>query len=45
MEECPPVMVALRFCWAVLGAPAGKRPPVLGELVARLSSAGRVDRR
>ena len=36
-----PVMVALRFCWAVLGAPAGKRlAPVLGELVARLSRLG-----
>ena len=34
-------MVALRFCWAVLGAPAGKRlASVLGELVARLSRLG-----
>ena len=31
------VVAALRFCWAVLGAPTGKRlAPVLGELVATL---------
>ncbi len=31
------VVVALRFCWAVLGAPTGKRlAPVMGELVATL---------
>jgi hypothetical protein len=35
------VLVALRFCWAVLGAPAGKRlAPVLGELVVRLVRLG-----
>ena len=28
------VVAALRFCWAVLGAPTGKRlAPVMGELV------------
>jgi hypothetical protein len=33
----PEVVVALRFCWAVLGAPTGKRlAPVLQDLVARL---------
>ncbi len=33
----PDVVVALRFCWAVLGAPTGKRlAPVLADLVARL---------
>ncbi len=33
----PDVVVALRFCWAVLGAPTGKRlAPVLEDLVARL---------
>lgn len=33
----PEVLVALRFCWAVLGAPTGKRlAPVLGDLVVRL---------
>jgi len=33
----PEVVVALRFCWAVLGAPTGKRlAPVLPDLVARL---------
>lgn len=35
----PDVVVALRFCWAVLGAPTGKRlAPVIGELVAHGSS-------
>ena len=30
-------IVALRFCWAVLGAPTGKRlAPMMGELVPRL---------
>jgi len=30
-------VAALRFCWAVLGAPTGKRlAPVIGELVPRL---------
>jgi hypothetical protein len=33
----PEVVVALRLCWAVLGAPTGKRlAPVLADLVARL---------
>lgn len=33
----PEVVVALRFCWAVLGAPTGKRlAPVLTVLVATL---------
>jgi hypothetical protein len=33
----PEVLVALRFCWAVLGAPTGKRlAPVLADLVVRL---------
>ncbi len=32
-----PEVVALAFCWAVLGAPTGKRlAPVTAELVARL---------
>ena len=32
----PEVLVALTFCWAVLGAPTGKRlAPVLGDLVVR----------
>jgi hypothetical protein len=31
------VIVALAFCWAVLGAPTGKRlAPMMGELVPRL---------
>ena len=32
------VVVAIRFCWAVMGAPTGERlaAPVLGELVAPL---------
>ena len=35
------VVVALRFCWAVMGAPAGKRmAPFLGELVPRLRACG-----
>ena len=35
------VVVALRFCWAVLGAPTGKRlAPVMGELVATLRRFG-----
>ena len=35
------VVVALRFCWAVLGAPTGKRlAPVMGELVATLRRLG-----
>ncbi len=37
-------MVALRFCWAVLGAPRGKRlAPVMGELVATLRRFGELD--
>lgn len=33
----PEVVAALAFCWAVLGAPTGKRlAPVMAELVARL---------
>jgi hypothetical protein len=37
----PEVVVALRFCWAVLGAPTGKRlAPVLPDLVARLRRFG-----
>src|SRR5450759_5038078 len=32
-------VVALRFCWAVLGAPTGKRlAPVMGELVATFAA-------
>ena len=35
------VVVGLRFCWAVLGAPTGKRlAPVMGELVATLRRFG-----
>src|SRR5450830_75481 len=38
------VVVALRFCWAVLGAPTGKRlAPVMGELVATLRRFGELD--
>ena len=38
------VVVALRFCWAVLGAPTGKRlAPVLGELVATLRRFGELE--
>jgi len=37
-------VVALRFCWAVLGAPTGKRlAPVMGELVATLRRFGELD--
>ena len=37
-------MASLRFCWAVLGAPAGKRlAPVMGELVATLRRFGELD--
>src|SRR5680860_312495 len=38
------VVVALRFCWAVLGAPTGKRlAPVMVELVATLRRFGELD--
>ena len=38
------VVVALRFCWAVLGAPMGKRlAPGIGELVATLRRFGELD--
>ena len=38
------VVVALRFCWAVLGAPTGKRlAPVMDELVATLRRFGELD--
>lgn len=34
------VIVALAFCWAVLGAPTGKRlAPMMGELVPRLRAS------
>jgi len=37
----PDVIGALRFCWAVLGAPTGKRlAPVLGELAPTLRRFG-----
>jgi len=37
-------VVGLRFCWAVLGAPTGKRlAPVMGELVATLRRFGELD--
>jgi len=40
----PDVVDALRFCWAVLGAPTGKRlAPVTGELVATLRRFGELD--
>lgn len=40
----PEVVVALRFCWAVLGAPTGKRlAPVMGELVPTLRRFGELD--
>ncbi|MGH3743897.1 MAG: integrase catalytic domain-containing protein [Mycobacteriales bacterium] len=40
----PEVLVALRFCWATLGAPTGKRlAPVMGELVASLRRFGELD--
>jgi len=36
--------VALRFCWAVLGAPTGKRlAPVMSELVPTLRRFGELD--
>lgn len=38
------VIAALGFCWAVMGAPAGKRmAPFLGELVPRLRACGELD--
>lgn len=38
------VIEALRFCWAVLGAPAGKRlAPFLPDLVTRLRACGELD--
>ena len=38
------VVVALRFCWAVLGAPTGKRlAPVMPDLVERLRRFGELD--
>jgi len=38
------VITALVFCWAVLGAPAGKRmAPFLSELVVRLRAFGELD--
>ena len=38
------VIAALRFCWAVLGAPTGKRlAPIMGELVPRLRRFGELD--
>jgi hypothetical protein len=38
------VIAALVFCWAVLGAPTGKRlAPVLGELVPRLRRFNELD--
>lgn len=37
-------VVALRFCWAVLGAPAGKRlAPMMGELVPTLRRFDELD--
>jgi hypothetical protein len=40
----PEVVGALRFCWAVLGAPTGKRlAPVMAELVATLRRFGELD--
>lgn len=40
----PEVVVALRFCWAVLGAPTGKRlAPVMAELVPTLRRFGELD--
>ena|SRR5450631_832876 len=37
----PEVLAALRFCWAVLGAPTGKRlAPVMAELVPTLRRFG-----
>lgn len=38
------VVAALGFCWAVMGAPAGKRmAPFLSELVPRLRDCGELD--
>lgn len=40
----PEVVAALRFCWAVLGAPTGKRlAPMMGELVPTLRRFGELD--
>ena len=40
----PEVLAALRFCWAVLGAPTGKRlSPVMVELVLTLRRFGELD--
>jgi len=40
----PDVVVALRFCWAVLGAPTGKRlAPVMADLVPRLRRFGELE--
>jgi len=40
----PEVLAALRFCWAVLGAPTGKRlAPVMVELVSTLRRFGELD--
>jgi hypothetical protein len=40
----PEIVVALRFCWAVLGAPTGKRlAAVMGELVGALRRFGELD--
>jgi hypothetical protein len=40
----PDVLVALAFCWAVLGAPTGKRlAPVLATLVPTLRRFGELD--
>jgi hypothetical protein len=40
----PEVVAALRFCWAVLGAPTGKRlAPMMGELVPTLRRFAELD--
>src|SRR4051794_9143770 len=40
----PEVLAGLRFCWAVLGAPTGKRlAPVLPDLVPRLRRFGELE--
>jgi hypothetical protein len=40
----PDVVAALRFCWAVLGAPTGKRlKPVMADLVPRLRRFGELE--
>lgn len=40
----PNVVVALRKCWATLGAPTGKRlAPIMGELVPTLRRFGELD--